>query len=160
MGQGTWGMADDGGPVYSEADSRLDDLESGVWSGRDRIYRIEDMSASHLDRVANLCYRMSLCASCTSIASTWRYLSRTFRAESAEKCRKVAIVSRGAALKVKLPQTPTVPRGARMERVCTCGNKFTARVADVKRGWGKYCGKSCAAKNNKAGMANYRRWAS
>jgi hypothetical protein len=37
------------------------------------------------------------------------------------------------------------PRGAMVERVCRCGAKFMARAADVKRGWGKYCSKSCKA---------------
>lgn len=27
-----------------------------------------------------------------------------------------------------------------------CGDKFQARTADVKRGWGKFCSKSCKAK--------------
>jgi len=26
-----------------------------------------------------------------------------------------------------------------------CGDPFTARTADVKRGWGKFCSKSCKA---------------
>jgi hypothetical protein len=26
-----------------------------------------------------------------------------------------------------------------------CGDPFTARVADRKRGWGKFCSKSCKA---------------
>lgn len=26
-----------------------------------------------------------------------------------------------------------------------CGKKFSARAADVKRGWGKYCSKRCKA---------------
>lgn len=28
-----------------------------------------------------------------------------------------------------------------------CGDPFTARVADRKRGWGKFCSKSCKAIN-------------
>lgn len=28
---------------------------------------------------------------------------------------------------------------------CPCGKKFEARTADVKRGWGKFCSKSCKA---------------
>ena len=32
-----------------------------------------------------------------------------------------------------------------IERTCRCGNKFKARVADIKRGWAKSCSKSCAA---------------
>lgn len=27
--------------------------------------------------------------------------------------------------------------------VCRCGKEFQARTADVNRGWGKYCSKSC-----------------
>ena len=27
-----------------------------------------------------------------------------------------------------------------------CGNPFQARTADVRRGWGKFCSKSCKAK--------------
>ena len=32
-----------------------------------------------------------------------------------------------------------------VERTCACGTKFFAKTADVKRGWGKSCSKSCAA---------------
>jgi hypothetical protein len=28
---------------------------------------------------------------------------------------------------------------------CRCGTVFEARTADVKRGWGKFCSKSCKA---------------
>jgi hypothetical protein len=34
---------------------------------------------------------------------------------------------------------------ARVEQTCHCGKKFTARKADVDRGWAKCCSKSCAA---------------
>lgn len=38
-------------------------------------------------------------------------------------------------------------RGKKVERICACGcgRKFMARVADVKRGWGKFFSKSCKA---------------
>ena len=32
-----------------------------------------------------------------------------------------------------------------VQRTCACGATFTAKVADVKRGWAKSCSKSCAA---------------
>jgi hypothetical protein len=32
-----------------------------------------------------------------------------------------------------------------VERICACGAKYTARLADIKRGWAKSCSKSCAA---------------
>tara|TARA_R110000764_G_scaffold29039_1_gene68250 strand:+ start:649 stop:936 length:288 start_codon:yes stop_codon:yes gene_type:complete len=47
----------------------------------------------------------------------------------------------------------TPVRGAKVEVKCSCGNIFTARKADVARGWGKYCSKSCKStyKNNGKG---------
>ena len=38
-------------------------------------------------------------------------------------------------------------RGAKVTVKCKCcKSEFEARVADRKRGWGKYCSKSCKAK--------------
>lgn len=40
------------------------------------------------------------------------------------------------------------PRGAKVEVVCArkgCCVKFMARVDDRKRGWGRFCSKSCKA---------------
>jgi hypothetical protein len=34
---------------------------------------------------------------------------------------------------------------AMLTRTCRCGAVFEARAADVKRGWGKFCSKSCKA---------------
>ena len=40
----------------------------------------------------------------------------------------------------------TVKRGRVGKVNCHCCNKtFEARFADMKRGWGKYCSKSCKA---------------
>lgn len=37
-------------------------------------------------------------------------------------------------------------RGAKQQVKCKCCRQpFMARVADVKRGWGKFCSKSCKA---------------
>lgn len=43
-------------------------------------------------------------------------------------------------------KAPAKVRGKKVEVKCKCGEKFMARVADRKRGWGKYCSKSCKAK--------------
>lgn len=45
-----------------------------------------------------------------------------------------------------------------IERTCRCGNKFMARTADVKRGWGKSCSKSCAAIRTNKKTGNYARF--
>lgn len=34
---------------------------------------------------------------------------------------------------------------------CYCGSVYTKRIADIKRGWGKSCSKSCAAKKKTHG---------
>ena len=39
----------------------------------------------------------------------------------------------------------TAQRGKKVKCVCACGVEFLAREADIKRGWAKSCGKSCAA---------------
>ncbi len=39
-------------------------------------------------------------------------------------------------------------RGAQVEVKCkNCRKKFMVRIADRKRGWGKFCSKSCKAKH-------------
>lgn len=39
-------------------------------------------------------------------------------------------------------------------RACRC--EFEARVADIKRGWGKYCSKSCKALYQEHRTGQYR----
>lgn len=38
----------------------------------------------------------------------------------------------------------------------SCGHIFLARVADVKRGWGKFCSKSCKAVKQEQKTHQYR----
>lgn len=47
-------------------------------------------------------------------------------------------------------------RGKTVDVNCkSCGTQFSARVADRKRGWDKYCSKSCKAKNCTNGKRAY-----
>lgn len=50
-------------------------------------------------------------------------------------------------------------RGSKTIRVCKCCKKeFEARIADVNRGWAKFCSKSCKAikqEQNTGQMKNY-----
>ncbi len=46
-------------------------------------------------------------------------------------------------------------RGAKKQVKCRCGAVFLARVADIKRGWGKYCSKSCKAKEQEERTGQY-----
>ena len=47
-------------------------------------------------------------------------------------------------------------RGTTKTYACMhCGDLFTARVADRKRGWARYCSKSCKAKRQEARTGQY-----
>jgi hypothetical protein len=49
------------------------------------------------------------------------------------------------------------PRGSMVEVKCKCCKQpFMARVADRKRGWGKFCSKSCKAINQDKGTRKNR----
>lgn len=52
----------------------------------------------------------------------------------------------------------TTSRGATVQVKCACGCGviFTARVADRKRGWGKYASKSCKARRQEARTGQYQ----
>lgn len=39
-----------------------------------------------------------------------------------------------------------------------CGDLFTARVADRKRGWARYCSKSCKAKKQEVRTGQYNQY--
>jgi endogenous inhibitor of DNA gyrase (YacG/DUF329 family) len=48
-------------------------------------------------------------------------------------------------------------RGAVVEVKCNrCGDPFMARLADRKRGWGKFCSKSCKAVAQEQRTGQYR----
>lgn len=51
-----------------------------------------------------------------------------------------------------------VPQPQMVERKCSwCKGPFMARAADVKRGWGKFCSKSCKASRQEKRTGQYRR---
>ena len=50
-----------------------------------------------------------------------------------------------------------LPRGARATYRCRCGCDFTARVADRKRGWARFCSKKCKAREQEQRTHQYAR---
>lgn len=54
------------------------------------------------------------------------------------------LVKYGITEHVKLCKSSS-QRGRTVSVKCKCGTTFQARVADRKRGWGKFCSKSCKA---------------
>ena len=81
-----------------------------------------------------------------------RYNER--RAITSEKRRfknavavEVAKVLKESGISPTSPKPLVIPRGVKTEVKCKCcGDPFLARVADRKRGWAKFCSKSCKAK--------------
>lgn len=50
-------------------------------------------------------------------------------------------------------------RGKTMNVKCAnCGHTFAARVADIKRGWGKHCSKRCKASKQEKETGQYARY--
>jgi hypothetical protein len=48
-------------------------------------------------------------------------------------------------------------RGAKVNCTCkNCGQDFEARAADVKRGWGLFCTKSCKAQEQEKRTGQYQ----
>jgi hypothetical protein len=46
---------------------------------------------------------------------------------------------------------------ATVQMICHCGEEYPAREADLKRGWGYSCDKSCAAKRRDFGLPRAKR---
>ena len=46
---------------------------------------------------------------------------------------------------------------AKVEMICHCGAHYEAREADLRRGWGYSCDKSCAAKRRDFGAPKAKR---
>jgi hypothetical protein len=55
---------------------------------------------------------------------------------------------------------PRFAGGIVIDRKCErCGSPFRAKEADVKRGWGRFCSKSCKAKKQTATQRSMPKWA-
>lgn len=83
------------------------------------------------------------------------YMRRVERRQRTEREEFNAAVAREVQKQLKAmgvaPTANPTPRqsGIRGKMVivkCRCGETFQARAADRKRGWGRYCSKSCKAK--------------
>jgi len=44
------------------------------------------------------------------------------------------------------------------KRRCECGESFWAKEADIKRGWGNSCSKSCAAKRREKKTGKFKQY--
>ena len=72
---------------------------------------------------------------------------------------KPQVVERKAPVEVKVVSTAKpVSRGGTVKRTCDnrgCGVVYEARQADLRRGWGRCCSKSCAASHKLRGNPDH-----
>lgn len=134
MGQGTESC---GGYEIPE-DPYEDGLDTGVWTMKNHgSIRVEDMGYQHLKRAMALCRRLSETATFSCEADKWDAWITIFENELAKGPRGVP--------KPKPAEAKKPTRGKAVDLICFCGTQYRARVADLKRGWGQACCRSCAA---------------
>ena len=138
MGQGS----DSCGGWEVEYDPYADELDSGVWVQKDgKRISISAMTSSHLINARRIAAQAAARASFEDKADQWnRYVqlfTRELASRSVGKDRDSVIYVDGSC---KQPV-----RGAKVTMRCHCGEVYLARDADIARGWGKSCSKSCAA---------------
>lgn len=172
MGQGTESC---GG--YDVAYDALTDAPDGVWIQANGVgIRVTQMALSHLVNARRLAQRHAETATFTDDADRWREWVDLFDEEidhrraqprsatssgmatpSAHQSVSGTSEERGGVLNGLAGRVKPVVRGAKATMVCHCGQRYEARTADVKRGWGLSCSKRCAAIRRDFGRPAARR---
>lgn len=140
MGQGT----DSCGGWEGEYDPYAEGLAMGDWTTRDgSTINVSQMSVRHLQGARHAALRAARLSSFSSDADMWQSWVDLFDREISKR-----------PAEVKSPPKQRAPiKGSTVLMVCHCGNEYEARVADVKRGYGLSCTKSCAAYRRVNGCA-------
>ena len=143
MGQGTESC----GGYDVEYDPYDEGLATGHWTMKNGgTIHVSQMAPSHLRNTIALCQRAADRAGFSDERDKWNSWVEVLRDElkSRLQTRPVPVVSPNP-----LPLKPT--RGLLQQMKCHCGRVYSARVADLNRGWGLSCCKSCAAVRRKYG---------
>lgn len=119
-----------------EYDPFEEGLLDGTWPAKDGDINVSDMSLRHLYNATEVCRKSRHIASFSCEAEKWQDWIDIFTNE---------ILRRPEPTKKVNKKTHSHGRGTRTIMKCHCGKEYSARYADLKRGWGKSCGKRCAA---------------
>lgn len=138
MGQGT----DSCGGYDVDYDEYEEAGIDGYWIQRNgaRI-KIADMTISHLRNTLRICRDLAASANFTSEREKWESWVECFEDEISTRERSAPKST--TVLKAVAPAKPQ--RGTKVRMKCFCGQEYDARQADLNRGWGLTCSKSCAA---------------
>ena len=138
MGQG----AEDAGGYEIDYDPYEESMCDGLWTQKDHSQiHVSEMSTGHIRNAIRLCRNLTRTASFSCDSDKWAEWIEIF--ENELESRPTSSANRSIANPNKHKKAV---RGSKVNKVCKCGKNFEARLADVKRGWGKYCSKSCKAK--------------
>ena len=135
MGQGTESC----GGYEWDYDPYDEGLEDGEWTTKGGgTICVTKMSVPHLRNAKRLAERNAKEATFTDLQEKWQDWVELFERELDKR------EDTPAAPKVaKAPAKP--PRGKMVQMICHCKQEYPAREADLKRGQGLSCSKSCAA---------------
>lgn len=121
-----------------EYDPYEEGLVDGKWIERNgRSISVEKMSDRHVRNSKYMCEQLSKSATFSCESDKWDTWVGIFSDELDRRSR--------ATKEVKEVKKKSTPRGSSKKMRCHCGCTYTARVADIKRGWGLSCSKRCAA---------------
>lgn len=134
MGQGTESCRG----YDMEYDEYEENLCSGRWVQRDgSSIEVSKMQTGHIKNTLRMVRSLALSSSFTSEDEKWEAWAEIFEDELA---RRVNLPAKDKSASHAQPV-----RGLKVQMVCHCGKHYEAREADLKRGWGFSCSKSCAA---------------
>lgn len=146
MGQGTESC---GGydPQYDPYD---ENLGSGNWIQKNgQEINVQNMANSHLKNTIRLCRREVLCAIDEYDQDKWNAWISLMQDELFSRERTGKVIKnkpRKTERKTrKPPRNLNISKATLQMMLCHCGNEYKAKTADLKRGWGLSCSKSCAA---------------
>lgn len=132
-----------------EYDPYDEGLAEGVWTCRDYSkIRVEDMTERHLRGAIRVATKAMLRANFSSDKEMWSDWVDVLQ------CELDSRESKPTVKKQSIPSPKKPQRGSKLVLICWCDKEYTARVADLKRGWGMSCCKSHAAIKRDYGRRN------
>ncbi|CAL9966456.1 hypothetical protein VPHD148_0106 [Vibrio phage D148] len=135
MGQG----AESAGGYEQEYNPWEEGLATGDWTQKNLTnIHVSDMSYGHLKNTIRLCENNHLAANFECDKDLWSgwigVLTDELSARERTRLRTTA-----------QEKTLTKQRGLTRQMKCHCGKEYSARIADLNRGWARSCSKRCAA---------------
>lgn len=158
MGQGTESC----GGYDVEYDPYNDDesLAKGLWLQKDgSSISVNRMSDRHIRNTIRLCENLAKSSTFSSEEDKWdewvsvfndelwirlKDPSKSIKDSNMNKNRSKR--SRNKRKKVKLPKGLVISKDKEQLMQCHCMKHYSVKTADLRRGWGLSCSKSCAAK--------------